>query len=167
LAVEVALLRRGVAGSEVSPLAVSAGVLHLILELAEERPLVLAFDDAQWIDAASAQTLAFVLRSTGQSDVTVLSAVRTPHRSAIGHDHGGCATFVALQGLGLEELDELIRIHIGHRLLLPALVQVRRLSDGNPLATLELVGAADARGVDLACEGGGPPRARGAPEVAD
>ncbi len=36
--------------------------LSLLSEVAEERPLVCLVDDAQWLDRASAQTLAFVAR---------------------------------------------------------------------------------------------------------
>src|SRR3954469_20563629 len=38
------------------------GVLSLISEVAEERPLLCVVDDAQWFDQASALTLAFVAR---------------------------------------------------------------------------------------------------------
>ena len=41
---------------------VGLAVLSLLSEVAEERPLVCVIDDAQWLDRASAQTLAFVAR---------------------------------------------------------------------------------------------------------
>src|SRR6202035_1926567 len=39
---------------------VGLGVLSLLSDVAEERPLICVVDDAQWLDAASAQSLAFV-----------------------------------------------------------------------------------------------------------
>jgi predicted ATPase len=41
---------------------VGLGVLSLVSEVAEERPLLCVIDDAQWLDQASALTLAFVAR---------------------------------------------------------------------------------------------------------
>ena len=44
-----------------------AGVVTLLADLAARRPLVLIFDDVQWIDEASASLLHYVLRSIGRS----------------------------------------------------------------------------------------------------
>jgi DNA-binding CsgD family transcriptional regulator len=150
VAVEIALVRRGIDDAGASELAVSAGVLHLLAELADRRPLVVALDDAQWVDVASAQTLSFVLRRLGGRDVTVLSTVRSPRRSSVGHDHGGETIEIDLEGLDVEGLDDLVRAHLDRRLLLPGLIRLGRLSGGNPLAALELARAAEAKDLDLA-----------------
>src|SRR4051794_7462616 len=57
---------------------VGLAVLSLLSDVAEERPLVAIVDDAQWLDAASAQALAFVARRLGVESVGLVFAVRAP-----------------------------------------------------------------------------------------
>ena len=51
-------------------------VADLIGRLAHERPLVVAFDDLQWIDEASASLLHFLLRTIGPSSTLFVAAAR-------------------------------------------------------------------------------------------
>src|SRR3954449_8373264 len=55
---------------------VGPAVLSLLAEVSEERPLVCLVDDAQWLDRASAQTLAFVARRVVAESVALVFAVR-------------------------------------------------------------------------------------------
>ena len=56
--------------------AVGLAVLSLLSEVAGERPLVCVVDDAQWLDRASAQALAFVARHLAAEPAAIVFAVR-------------------------------------------------------------------------------------------
>jgi DNA-binding CsgD family transcriptional regulator len=55
---------------------VSLGVLGLLSEVAEERPLLCVLDDAQWLDQASADALVFAARRLDAEPLAVLFAAR-------------------------------------------------------------------------------------------
>ena len=113
---------------------VGLAVLSLLSDVAEDRPLVCIVDDAQWLDAASAQALAFVARRLGAESVGLVFAVREP---------GGERHFERLPELAVGGLDD----RDAHELLATVLtgplderVRDRLVAEtrGNPLALLEL-----------------------------
>jgi len=59
-------------------LLVAAATLGLLAEAAEARPLVCLFDDAQWLDRASAQTFLFVARRLAAERIAIVIGVREP-----------------------------------------------------------------------------------------
>ena len=111
---------------------VGLAVLSLFSEVAGERPLVCVIDDAQWLDRASVEILAFVARRLLAESVALVFATRED-RDALG---------------GLPELRlEGLREHDARGLLgsvvrgpLDERVRDRILAEthGNPLALLEL-----------------------------
>ena len=58
-ALEAAVLRSAPAVVQPEPFAIAAGYLMVLRVLASQAPVVLAVDDLQWLDAASADVLAF------------------------------------------------------------------------------------------------------------
>src|SRR5215470_824227 len=111
---------------------VGLAVLGLLSEVAGERPLVCLVDDAQWLDRASAQVLAFVARRLGAESVALVFAARV-----LGGDLAGLPELM-VEGLG----DEDARALLGSALTGPLDERVRDQfiaeTRGNPLALLEL-----------------------------
>ena len=66
------------AGNAPDRFLIGLAVLSLLSELAEDLPLVCVVDDAQWLDEASSQTLAFVARRLVVEQIALVFAVREP-----------------------------------------------------------------------------------------
>jgi DNA-binding CsgD family transcriptional regulator len=65
-------------GDAPSRFAVGLATVSLLSQAAEARPLICLVDDAQWLDRASAQALAFVARHLPGAPIAVVLAVRQP-----------------------------------------------------------------------------------------
>jgi DNA-binding CsgD family transcriptional regulator/tetratricopeptide (TPR) repeat protein len=113
---------------------VGLAALSLLSDVAEERPLVCVVDDVQWLDAASAQALAFVARRLGAESVGLVFAERDP--SGERHFEGlpGLAVGGLDDGDALELLGTLVPGPLDERVRDRLVAEAR----GNPLALLEL-----------------------------
>src|SRR4051794_30142687 len=125
---------------------VGLAVLSLLSEVAEDRPLVCAVDDAQWQDRASAQTLAFVARRLLAEAVAFVFVVREPSPT---QDLAGLPELVVGR---LDDGDAAALLHSAIPGRLDERVSDRIVAEarGNPLALLELP-----RGLTSAQLGGG------------
>ncbi|WP_345046361.1 helix-turn-helix transcriptional regulator [Streptomyces rameus] len=121
-------------GSAPSQFAVALGVLGLLSEAAGESPVVCVVDDAQWLDRASAQVLAFAARRIGAEPIALVFGLRDPH----GVDELDGLPELKLSGLSDQAARDLLAS--GVPVPLDDRVRERILAEarGNPLALLEL-----------------------------
>jgi DNA-binding CsgD family transcriptional regulator len=126
--------------------AVSVAVLTLIRSLAKKKPLLVAIDDVQWLDASSARVLAFVLRRLHEGPIGLLLTRRSDEGAGAtlpleldSSDELGSATeSLTLGALSLGAIRRLLTERTGHRVPRAVLNQLYRATDGNPLYALEL-----------------------------
>jgi DNA-binding CsgD family transcriptional regulator len=152
---EVALLLADPVGEAPDPGAIGVATLSTLRELATWGPLVVALDDAQWIDAPSASALTFAARRLEELPVALLLAVRSPDPGA-----APLALATALPDervrrervgpLSLGAIQALIRLRLELTLSRPVLTRLRQVSGGNPFFALELGRALKRRGGDVA-----------------
>ena len=141
-ALEGALLMDRAPEYEVDPRALAVAVRSCFQTLAEERPLVLAVDDTQWVDSSSASALAFALRRLRSEHILLLLARRLD-------DCGeGQAVEEALEPDAIERLRvgalsigairTLLQRRLGRPFARPTLRRLHEISGGNPFYALEL-----------------------------
>ena len=111
---------------------VGLAVLSLLSEVAEEQPLLCVIDDAQWLDRASAEALAFVARRLLAEPVVLLFAAREPSDPLSGLPE------LVLEGLADADARALLASVVPGRLDKRIAEQVIVETRGNPLALLEL-----------------------------
>ncbi len=111
---------------------VGLAVLGLLAEAAEAQPLVCLVDDAQWLDSASAGTLAFVARRLLAEKIALVFATR-----AVGDALAGLPELHA-QPLGRRDARALLESVLPARLDDRVLERIIAETRGNPLALLEL-----------------------------
>jgi DNA-binding CsgD family transcriptional regulator len=111
---------------------VGLAVLGLVSDAAHERPVLCIVDDAQWLDRASAETLAFLARRLLAERVVMLFATRESLEMTAGlHE-------LPIEGLGNDYARELLASVIPGRLDERVAEQLLAETRGNPLALLEL-----------------------------
>ena len=116
-------------------LIIGAAVLGLLSAYAEEAPLLITVDDAQWLDRASAEAIGFAARRLFADPIAILIAVREdeespllvaglPELSLSGLDHAAATALLETAAAGK------MTAELARRML--------DATGGNPLALLEL-----------------------------
>ena len=111
---------------------VGLAVLSLLSEAADDRPILCVVDDAQWLDRASALTLAFVARRLLAERVGVVFAAREPG-GELAH-----LPELEVRGLPKDDARALLGATVWLRLDEPVRDRIVAETHGNPLALLEL-----------------------------
>src|SRR6266576_47907 len=111
---------------------VALATLSLLLEAAQARPLLCVVDDAQWLDRASGQVLAFVARRLLAEPVAILFALRETT------DAFADLAELLIEGLDDVEARKVLASVIPGRLDDSVADQLVAEARGNPLALLEL-----------------------------
>jgi DNA-binding CsgD family transcriptional regulator len=119
-------------GPAPNPLLVGLAVLGLFAEAAEERALLCAVDDAQWLDSASERAMAFAARRLVAEKIAIVFATRE-----LGEALAGLRE-LHVQPLGRRAARALLTSVLPAPLDDRVLERVVAETHGNPLALLEL-----------------------------
>ena len=133
-ALEIALGRRNDDGAPTSTHTLGAGLAGLLSALAADGPAMVAIDDMQWVDAASAAVLAFALRRLPATNAVALVA-RRPGGSA----HFAVEDQIELGALPGEVIERVAIEHAARPVSSTVMERVVQTSGGNPLFAIELV----------------------------
>lgn len=159
-ALAVALRREEPGPEPVETGAIAVAALAALRRQAAERPLLLAIDDAQWLDASTSLVLGSAVRRLRDEKVAVLAARRSGMPPDQGFDTVGIvpsATRLVLPPLTVGALHHAVRTRTGVSLPRPALVRLHEVSGGNPYYALELAAATAAGSLDPELDQGLPP----------
>ncbi|WP_181313188.1 ATP-binding protein [Nocardioides campestrisoli] len=123
-------------GSAPDRFLVGLATLNLLAEAAEASPLLCLVDDAQWLDEASAQVMAFVARRVSAERLALLVALRDT-RAGDDHAFAGLPE-LRLEGLGAADAQTLLDTAVAAPLDHAVRDRIAAEARGNPLALLEL-----------------------------
>lgn len=154
-ALEIALLRRDgdLGDGDTAQRMIGVATLGALRGIAATTPLLVAIDDLQWIDAASAAVVRFALRRLRGEPIVVVATRRlsqpgpTPLRleRMLGDER---VTRMRVGPLTLGGLHELMRSRIGLAVSRPTLIRLHEMTGGNPFYALEIGHELSERGVE-------------------
>jgi DNA-binding CsgD family transcriptional regulator len=140
-AVELALLRDASVGTQPEPRGLARGMLDALRILSDEAPVIVAVDDARWLDRPSAGVLEFCFRRLHREPVTVLLTFRDDIAGfplgldlALPPDRLGR---VRLGPASVAAIGDIIQSRLGLVLTRSALARLHQACGGNPFYALE------------------------------
>jgi DNA-binding CsgD family transcriptional regulator len=153
-ALEVALLRTEPEGTPPGERAIALGFLSVLRGLADRAPLLVAIDDVQWLDPASAAALAFAARRLGDRPVRFLLARRRGPLSPLERELAPTGSErLEVGGISMGATRRMLAEQLGLVVSRRVLRRIFGAADGNPLFALELGRAlADGRPLEIGGE---------------
>ena len=142
-ALEVALLLADPEGRPPDARAIGVAVLAGLRTLAEAKPVLIAVDDVQWLDASSAASLEFALRRLTDYP-TLLLLTRRSGEAGPAPESALPPEVVTRRKIGpltLGAIHQLLLGQLGRAFPRPTLLRIHETSDGNPFLALELASA--------------------------
>ena len=153
-ALGAALLRSETGEGGAAARTTATALVGVLAALADRETVLLAIDDVQWLDPATAEALAFAFRRLPPRLGLLLARRSAPDQElplglarALPEDR---VERIAPGPLSLAALHHLVTARIGSTLPRPLLAQLTEASGGNPFFALELARAFERRGGDLA-----------------
>ncbi len=138
-ALEAALLRADPMDAAPERFAIAAGFLGVLRSLAASERLLVAVDDLQWLDAASAEVLAFAVRRARGRQFRFLLSRRSGPATGVERALGPAALRTSEVGpLSLSATRRLLLQRLGWTLPPRTLRRLFDATQGNPLLALEL-----------------------------
>ena len=127
------------------PLAVARGALATLRALADRTPVLVAIDDVQWLDAASARALAYAVRRLDDAPIGVALSLRDGHNDPL--ELAGAlrdrTLELQLDGLSIGALGHVLRARIDEQTSRRLVRRIHERSRGNPFFALALARAPD------------------------
>lgn len=138
-----ALLREDVTDSVIDPRALAYAFLTTLRLLAKTQPVLIAVDDAHWLDAPSARLLKFALRRLNAEPIGVLVMSRSGENAVepLGLEHmlePARLRQLQLGPLSVGAIHHIVHSQLGVTFPRSILVQLHQISQGNPFTALEI-----------------------------
>jgi len=148
-AIDVALLRAEPEGEGSLQRGVAVATLGILRQLALHAPVLVAVDDAQWLDQPSEIVLGFAARRLVDERVGVLLACRTDPLSPLTLELArsfplGRLTHLRVDAVDRATLGRIVALRLEQRLPPPVIARLHQATAGNPFYALEVGRALDA-----------------------
>jgi DNA-binding CsgD family transcriptional regulator len=145
LALDRVLLRAGSDGPPTDQRVVAAAFVAILHAVAEDGPVLIAIDDAQWLDSSSRAAIEFAVRRL-RGPLGVLATERcSPGEGATAGwlklDRPDGVDRVCVGPMSTAQLHTLISERLGRKLTRPSVLRIAEISGGNPFFALELARA--------------------------
>ena len=142
-ALAVMLLREAPPGHPIDPGAIAVAFRETVQRLAVRAPVVLAIDDAQWLDAASATAVGYALRRLDDEPVRVVVARRASTRDPLGLERlpRERVAEIPIVGLSVGAMGRVLHERLGRTFARPTVVRLHDVSGGNVFYALEIARA--------------------------